>query len=299
MPIPSDPIDLLLALDPRSRGIGNLFNPGGARRAALSLLRSRRVVMITGFAVGPEMPETDGPPGAAVLGRALRLLGKTVTYLTDSVALPVVEAALKALGEPVEVVSVPLGSPAPEELHRIHTSLRPTHLVAVERPGRTRDGDYLNARGESVAGWNAPLDEIFLDHRGKMTTVGIGDGGNEIGMGNVRSALVKQGPLARKIASVVRVDHLVVAGVSNWGAYGVTAHLSLSSGQDLLHTADDERRLLTACVEAGAVDGITRRRELTVDGLSLDAHSAVVLLLRSLVEQSRSRRGKRGGRSES
>ena len=29
-----------------------------------------RVLLTTGFMVGPGLPETDGPPGAACLGRA-------------------------------------------------------------------------------------------------------------------------------------------------------------------------------------------------------------------------------------
>lgn len=287
MPTRFDSIDLLLALDPGHRGISDLFRPGAALRAARSLLGSRRVLVVTGFAVGPAMPETDGPIGAAVVGRALRLLGKTVAYLTDPAALPVVEAALKALGEPIDVVAVPPGPPALEHARRLAVSFRPTHLVAVERPGRTRDGDYLNARGESVAEWNAPLDDLFLRRRRGVTRIGIGDGGNEIGMGNVRAALVRQGPLAKKIASVVSVDHLVIAGTSNWGAYGVAAHLSLSSGRDLLHAVEDERRLLAACVGAGAVDGLTRRAEHSVDGLPVEVHEAVVRLLRSFRDHSR------------
>jgi hypothetical protein len=291
-PVPSisDPIDPLLALDPHNRGIKDFFRPGGAFRAAASLLRSRRVLMTTGFAVGQAMPETDGPPGTVVLGRALRLLGKSVTYLTDPVTLPIVEAALKALGEPIDVVAVPPGPSALEDARRLVASFRPTHLVAVERPGRTRDGDYLSARGESVAEWNAPLDDLFLARRRGVKTIGIGDGGNEIGMGNVRAALVRRGPLAKKIASIVTVDYLVVAGTSNWGAYGVAVHLSRASGLDLLHTVEDERRLLAACVDAGAVDGLTRRNEPSVDGLPGDIHEAVVRLLRSLLECGRSAR---------
>jgi hypothetical protein len=77
----------------------------------------------------------------------------------------------------------------------------------------------------------------------------------------------------------VRVDHLVVAGVSNWGAYGIVAHLGHMAGRSLLHTPAQERELVGACVEAGAHDGVTRRREPTVDALPLDAHAAVVALL--------------------
>jgi hypothetical protein len=119
---------------------------------------------------------------------------------------------------------------------------------------------------------------MFLRAR-RITTVGVGDGGNEIGMGGVRARLAREGPLMARIASVVRVDHLVVAGVSNWGAYGVVAQLGRLAGQPLLHTPDDERKLIEACVSAGAVDGITRRRERTVDGLETATHAAMVALL--------------------
>jgi hypothetical protein len=303
--LPADPIDQLLALDPGGRGIAAFFQPGGALRAARALARARSVLIVTGFVVADGMPETDGPPGAAVLGRALRRLGARVRYTTDAAVAPIVTAALCALGEPVDVLPCPHGADAALALLERE---RPSHLVAIERPGRGRTGDYLNARGASVAAWNAPLDDLFcwsgarwsgacglgsrrgwpgLEGRGsgrrvipnKPVTVGIGDGGNEIGMGNVRARLAREGPLMARIASVVGVDHLVVAGVSNWGAYGVVAHLGRVTRRRLLHTAADERRLIEACVAAGAVDGLTRRREPTVDSLDADTHGSMVTLL--------------------
>jgi hypothetical protein len=98
-------------------------------------------------------------------------------------------------------------------------------------------------------------------------------------MGSVRARLAREGPLAARIASVVVVDHLVVAGVSNWGAYGIVTQLGRLTGQKLLHTPADERRMIEACVAAGAVDGLTRRPEPTVDALDVDTHAAVVALL--------------------
>src|SRR5690349_5425240 len=247
------------------------------------------------------MPETDGPPGAAVLGRALRRLGARVRYTTDAAALPTLGAALKALDEPADAFAYPDGAGAAAA---VLAREQPTHLVAIERPGRGRGGDYLNMRGLSVAEWNRPLDDLFLIARRRtsrpgvsaprashprpptaraapapLATIAIGDGGNEIGMGNVGAALGRQGALIARIASVVRVDHLVVAGVSNWGAYGIVAQLGRLTGRPLLHTPDDERRLIDACVDAGAVDGVTRRRERTVDSLDADTHAAMVALL--------------------
>src|SRR5574337_33995 len=190
-------IDHLLALDPGGRGIARFFVRGGAAAAAQALRRSRRALLTTGFAVGPGLPETDGPPGAAVLGRALRRLGAAVTYVTDAVTVPPLQSALKALGEPTEVITFHPLEDGTGAARRILAEYAPTHLVSVERPGRTADGDYRSARGESVKAWNGPLDELFLQAPRRIATIGIGDGGNEIGMGNVRPRLVRLGPRGR------------------------------------------------------------------------------------------------------
>jgi len=290
-------IDHLMSLDPGGRGIGAFFVRGGATAAARALRRSRRVLLTTGFAVGPGMPETDGPPGTACLGRALRTLGAEVVYVTDAVAVPPLQAALKVLGEPaaVEIFQVaharadgtargraPEPGAAREAARRLLGEHKPTHLVAVERPGRARDGHYRSARGRSLTEWNGALDELFLAAPARVVTVGVGDGGNEVGMGTVRARVARAGGLFPRIASVVKVKHLVVAGVSNWGAYGIVAELGRLAGRPLLHTAEEEQALVQACVDAGAVDGLTHRREPTVDGLPLPVHIGMLELLRVL-----------------
>ena len=145
-------IDRLLALDPAHRGIARFFVRGGAAAAARSLSRGRRTLLTTGFTVGPGQPETDGPPGTAVLGRALRRLGHKVTYVTDAVTVPALEAALDALGEPTAVLAFDGAPDAIAAARRVLAAEAPTHLVSIERPGRTRDGDYRNARGRSTTG---------------------------------------------------------------------------------------------------------------------------------------------------
>jgi hypothetical protein len=276
----ADPIDHLLALDPGRRGIGGFFVPGGALGAARALVGGGTVLIATGFVVADGMPETDGPPGAVVLGRALRQLGARVRYTSDPAVLPTLEATLGALDQPLDVFVYPEG---PDAARQVLERERPSHLIAIERPGRGREGDYLNARGLSVAAWNRPLDEMFVLAARRPgqppVTIGVGDGGNEIGMGSVRAQLEGESELIARIASVVPVDHLVVAGVSNWGAYGIVAQLGRLTGQRLLHTPAEERRLIDACVKAGAVDGLTRRCEPTVDALGADTHAAVVALL--------------------
>lgn len=295
-------IDQLMALDPGGRGIAAFFVRGGATAAAHALRRSRRVLLTTGFAVGPGLPETDGPPGTACLGRALRTLGAEVIYVTDAMAVPPLQAALKVLGEPAAVETFhvahgagggPAARGARETARRLLAEHRPTHMVAIERPGRARDGEYRSARGRSLTEWNGALDELFLAAPARIVTVGVGDGGNEIGMGAVRARVARAGGLFPRIASVVKVKHLVVAGVSNWGAYGIVAELGRLAGRPLLHTGEEEQAMVQACVDAGAVDGLTFRPEATVDGLPLPAHIGMLELLRVLESPRRT-----GGPSE-
>jgi hypothetical protein len=293
MPLALDPVETLCALDPGGRGIGRLLVPGAMAAAARSLAHARRVVLVTGFVARPAWAaETDGPSGTVVLGRALRRIGARVAYLADPPVAPLLEACLRALGEPRDLIAVPAEPVA--ALRAAREAVRtfgPTHLIAVERPGRAIDGGYYNARGDSVAAINAPLDALFLRRRPGTVTIGVGDGGNEIGMGRVRARVVRDVPNGAKIASVVRTDHLIVAGTSNWGAWGVAAHLARATGRALLHTPREEARLTRAMVRAGAVDGLTGAARPSVDNLPLGLHQALLETLRGLIGHLKTRRG--------
>jgi hypothetical protein len=300
MPPALDPVETLCALDLGGRGIGRLVVSGAMAAAARSLARARRVVLVTGFVARPAWAaETDGPSGTVVLGRALRRIGARVVYLADPPVGPLLEACLRALGEPRDLVALSADPVAAlrEALETVR-AFGPTHLVAVERPGRALDGGYYNARGRSITAVNAPLDALFLRRRPGAVTIGVGDGGNEIGMGRVRARVVRDVPNGAKIASVVRTDYLIVAGTSNWGAWGVTAHLALATGRTLLHTPAEEARLTRAMVRAGAVDGLTGAAQPSVDNLPLGLHQALLETLRGLVGHLKTRRGPVAAASE-
>ena len=57
--------------------------------------------------------------------------------------------------------------------------------------------------------------------------IGIGDGGNELGMGKVLDRIVKDVPHGETIACVTAADYLITAGVSNWGGYALAVALYL------------------------------------------------------------------------
>jgi len=60
--------------------------------------------------------------------------------------------------------------------------------------------------------------------------------------------------------------------------------LSCREGRWLGHSPQEERRMIEAMVSAGAVDGITGKNILSVDGLPVEEHAAVVKKLREIYE---------------
>jgi len=119
-----------------------------------------------------------------------------------------------------------------------------------------------------------------------VSTVGIGDGGNEIGMGKIRELLVKFFPNSRKIFSVVKTDHLVVSAVSNWGAYALLAGLSIMSKvKDILPEDRAEEELLKVVIDAGSVDGILLTETQSVDGLGLEVLGRKLKEIKSCLEK--------------
>lgn len=222
-------------------------------------------------------PETDGPPGAVAIGHALERLGWRPLYVTDRVCEPL----MQGLTAPGQVIGFPVTDAlasvrfAKEVLDR-H---RPSLLISIERCGRTANGRYLNMRGLDVSAETAQIDFLF---EGIIPSVGIGDGGNEIGMGNVADAVAASGKLVSD-PCVTSVSRLVIASVSNWGGYGLVAALSALTGRDLLPTVEDERRLVERTAALGAVDGTTGEADGKVDGFDPPVTAEILTDLRRLV----------------
>ena len=124
----------------------------------------------------------------------------------------------------------------------------------------------------------------------EITTIGIGDGGNEIGMGKIpHETIVKNIPNGDLIHCRVPTDHLIVAGVSNWGAYALAAGVYVLRNEKPpanLFDPDYERKILEIMVEAGPlVDGVTGKQEATVDGLSWDEYVKPLIRMREILKK--------------
>ena len=54
----------------------------------------------------------------------------------------------------------------------------------------------------------------------RIPTIGVGDGGNEIGIGALVEAVHKYVPYGEILCAQLATDVLLSAGVSNWGRFG-------------------------------------------------------------------------------
>jgi hypothetical protein len=134
-------------------------------------------------------------------------------------------------------------------------------------------------RGEDISDRSACFD--FFINEASCPTIAIGDGGNEIGMGNVSDLLAK----LDIIPAATTCDNLILSDVSNWGVYGILAFLSIWSKKDLLNETCPEQ-ILKYISKLGSVDGVTRKNELTEDSLPASEGIALISRIRSLIGYS-------------
>ena len=273
--------DIILSED--KRGVSHLrpFLPDDFcdRTARYILEHPGRVAIVTGFYIlTAGQHETDGPPGALAIGNALQELGNDVTYVTDVHTAPMLRGWL---GDRARVVEFPIVGDAESRsaARALIDELRPALLISIERCGRNASDVYLNMLSRDITEFTARLDYLF---ELGVASVGIGDGGNEIGMGNVLEHIPPVATLPDEPA-ISKVDRLLIASVSNWGGYGLVAAMSLLSGRNLLPSVEAENHLITRMVDEGAVDGGSGLSRYYVDNFTLEENGELLELLHQKV----------------
>jgi len=318
-------IDRLIVLDIRARGvIYPLYNAArelvgvpltltGARAIGEAMKKDDVAVITTGFIVPPQkVQETDGPLGAAALAKCLNVtFNACPILLIEEQSKEIMASTLRALGLNVKtnekefkrenknsalVLSFPLElKVAEEEAERILDKFKPSFILAIEKAGRNVKGEYHTMRGINISPFHAKIEPLIEKARSRgILTIGIGDGGNEVGMGNIKSAVEKFVPYAKVcqcgcgggIAAESRVDILVTAAISNWGAYGIEACIAaLNEKAEALHTPEEEKKMLKFSIDFGAVDGVTGKKELSVDGVPLKVHMSLIRVLEGFIKK--------------
>ncbi|KAM6074791.1 D-glutamate cyclase, mitochondrial isoform 3-T5 [Chlamydotis macqueenii] len=317
-------LETLIGIDPGDRGIIHLLRQDELLKACLSISHARSVLITTGFPThfAYEPPEeNDGPPGALAIAAMLQALEKEVAIVTDQRAMnlnkKIIEEAVQLgiLKRPVPLLSYQRES-ADSALMFLCENGNPgrprfDHLIAIERAGMAADGNYYNARKINIKHLVDPIDELFLAGQTipGVTTTGVGDGGNELGMGKVKDAVKKHIKNGDVIACDVEADFTIVAGVSNWGGYAIACALYILSTCEVhdrylrkavgfpqlskkmvwlsaLPSVTKEEKLLKTLVQHGVRSGKTASLEMEVDGLPFyNTHSLMIEKLLQEVQQ--------------
>jgi hypothetical protein len=316
-------IDQLVTLDVMSYGvIGPLYRAGRARQGGRPLclqaaerLRhavspGRGVILTTGLIIPGHHPygETDGPIGTAVLARGLAYgLAARVLVMTEAELVSMNAALLRAAGlqviapealagengrhRPVAaVIALPRDTDAAETLSRRWlTAIDAAAVIAIEKAGANRLGVYHMVGGADISASVAKGHALFAAARAHgALTIGIGDRGNELGMGNVAAAVQDLLPFGRDcgcpchggVADETPADLAIPAVISNWGAYGVVACLAaLLELPALIQDAAQESELFATAQRNGGVDGMSGRAERAADGVPEAVHRGLVRLI--------------------
>lgn len=321
-------LDRIVNIDFGGRGVEHLYEAALERQEGWSLVGraaellaavpdKSTVLMTTGSVsrawISPTIGENDGPAGAAVIARALAL-GKRVTpiVLAEKTLIPALGPIFETAGLTVlppdkareantggtllAVALVPFTTSdeeAPAAARQILDDYSPSLLFSTERVGRNRNGLYYNMRGINFGQDRARVDYVFdLAHELGIPTVAVGDGGNEIGMGNVAEAVAAHIPHGADgscecgggLGATTMVDALVTAACSNWGCYAIAAALAARlRNPKILHTVDLEAALLRRGVDVGLINSVVGIVDPKVDNIEVSTHLAVVELLSAVI----------------
>lgn len=270
------------------------------------------VVISTGFFVPPFMSEeTDGPIGAASLSRALSLaLGAKVIICTEGTNVPRMALLCQAVGLRPKILkngdkptlhATEVGIlEAPRDLEKAQTHavatiemIQPTALVFVERPSMNRKRIWHNSMLYDVTPIVGKADFLAeeAEKRG-ILTIGIGDGGNEVGMGLIEKEIREIIPAFSSCrcecgggaAAATSTDVLVVGSTGNWAIYAIEATLAAGIGYpEVLHDTTVEKRLQEASVRAGLINPSSGLAHAWVDSTPEDVSLAIITLLNAAV----------------
>uniref|UniRef100_A0A3Q3EPH3 D-glutamate cyclase n=1 Tax=Labrus bergylta TaxID=56723 RepID=A0A3Q3EPH3_9LABR len=320
-------LETIIGEDPGQRGIKALFVQDELLRSCLALSHASSVAITTGFPthfMHSPADETDGPPGAIAMATMLLSLGKQVTLVMDKreqdMNRAIIDEAVRKGVLKSEVPLVTFEDSGPDSaLHFLchngdpHTP-RYDHLIAIERSGRAADGNYYNMRGINIKHLVDPIDNLFIaaEEIPGITTSGIGDGGNELGMGKLKEKVANLMPSGSLIACDVPADYAITAGVSNWGGYAVACGLyllhtcpshqrylkkglGLTTPEDQLQdwtanlpSVDKEESILSTLMSFGIRSGKTGNLAMEVDGLTFHpTHSDIITRLLEVTRGSK------------
>ena len=254
--------------------------PNYCKEAAEYILSWKKGVIFitTGFYVAGHA-ETDGPPGALTLCLILKKLGYIPVILTDKYCQNFFEKY------DIKVIYMDIKMENENKINFIERTIKeydPKGMISIERCGLNTENKYANMRNISINEHTAEIDLFFLNYYKKIPTIGIGDGGNEIGMGNLENIIKNNLEL---IPCKIKVDKLIISSVSNWGGYGLTAYLCLlTKNKEFFESVEETiKNYIKYIVSIGSIDGVTHENKEKVDGNDIDIELNIIRSLLKVI----------------
>lgn len=248
-----------------------------------SLIRKKKfenALVVTGFPKGRTF-ETDGPIGSFVLAD---LLSNDLKIPKVAIIVPpTMKVQISPLCKKI-LPCVNLGSIKDVRINNMETTL----AISIEFPGPNKKGVFHHMNGKI-------LDPSFLLIKNPNTflmnfwygiekqnpdslTIGIGDGGNELGLGNFEQQIQKIIPFGKKcsclckagIASSISSSIVLLGNTSNWAAFALASALDYDFSYSIYHL------WLLELNKLGIVDGVTGKISPTVDGIDPLVDKAII-----------------------
>lgn len=262
------------------RGFSDLADLSLGDQMTSAIMQSKRAVVLTGFPVASAggIGETDGPSGAVNIAYALEMAGIKTTLATDQWSYDILCGTAKVLCPKVKVEKIE----TPSGIATLLNQETPDLIVTIERPSKAKDGHFHSMRGVIIDEFITDTDSI-AEYQGAKV-IAIGDGGNEYGMGSFTQNLPNVTEENELMFAVSTCDFPLLAGVSNWWSWGIQALISVKIGKNILNSDEKEAELVQAMIDAGSVDGITAKNEITVDNLSLEENLSILRKVRAILE---------------
>ncbi len=281
-----------------------------AREILERVQKGDRVLLITGFVVPPWLrAEHDGPAGAVTLARALNLGLDAVPVIAGEKQViermaPLAEACGFEVSPYAEAEAFPRRLalselPVDDEAARrwaveILDETRPSMIITIEKASPNEKGVYHSGVGYDMTPVAGKVQYVMAEAADRgIYTVGIGDGGNEVGMGCIKETVKRVLPTGSSCGcpcgagthSDIATDLLMVAMVSNWGCYAIEALLAVARGRtEIMHDRTLEDRVFNAAVSAGYIDPAAGFAMDCGDAVDKNVHLAMVDIMRFIVK---------------
>ena len=236
------------------------------------------IFIATGFYVAGHA-ETDGPPGALILCLILKKLGYIPVILTDKYCQNFFEKY------DIKIIYMDIKMENENKINFIEKTIKeynPVGMISIERCGLNTENKYANMRNIDISEHTAEIDLFFSNYYNKIPTIGIGDGGNEIGMGNLEHIIKDNLNL---VPCKIKVDKLIISSVSNWGGYGLAAYLCLlTKNKEFFETVEETvKNYIKYIISLGSVDGVTHENKEKVDGNDIDIELNIIRSLLKVI----------------